>query len=157
MIVKPIPETDHVVRYVGWSLLLNGRVDGNAFVRRTKERTTEPTVSVNWLEVFGGDRTHQLAELRRCIHLRLGARAKFALIRTGTCRRHVARSLLEDGYPELQMGFVHAPRKKKDNYPEDPSHAGITGLPDPGADPEHAEYVGDLIAQSTITLYSAAA
>jgi hypothetical protein len=157
MTVKSIPDTDHVVHYVGWSLLLNGRVDGNAFVRRTKEQTTEPTVSVNWLEVFGHDRTHQLAEVRRCIHLKLGAQAKFALLQTGASRRHVARSLLEDGYPQLQMGFVHAPRKKKDNYPDDPSHAGITGLPDPGADPEHAEYVGDLIAQSTIALYPARA
>ncbi len=157
MTVTPIPATDHVVRYVGWSLLLNSRVDGNAFVRRRKARTTEPTVSVNWLEVFGRDRTRQLAEVRRCIHLQRGAQAKFALLQTGTSRRHVARSLREDGYPELQMGFVHAPRKKKDNYPEDPSHAGITGLPDPGADPEHAEYVGDLIAQSTLALYPARA
>ena len=148
-----IPESDHVVRYVKWSLLPNGRVDGNAFVRRTDETT----VSVNWLETFPGDRTHQLAEVRRCIHLQLGAQAKFALLHTGACRRHVARSLIEDGYPDIQMGFLHVPRKKKGDFPEDPSHTEITGLPDPGADPEHAEYVGDLIAQRTIALYPARA
>lgn len=154
---KVIPETDHVVHYVGLSLLRNGRPAGNAFVRRKKEQTYEPTVSVNWLEIFGGDRTHQLAEVRRCIHLQLGALAKFALLGTGACRRHVARSLIEDGHPELQMGFLHAPLPEENGYPEDPSHTEITGLPDPGANPEHAEYVGDLIAQSVITLYPARA
>lgn len=153
MTVTPIPEADHMVHYVGWRLLLNGRVDGNAFVRRIKEQTTEKTVSVNWLEIFGGDRTHQLAEVRRCIHLQRGAQAKFALLQTGACRRHVARSLIEDGYPDIKMGFLHAPLPEEKGYPEDPSHTEITGLPDPGADPEHAEYVGDLIAQNTIALY----
>ena len=151
MTATAIPETDHVVRYVRWRLLRNGRPDGNAFVRRTNETT----VSVNWLEAFPGDRFHQLAEVRRCIHLEPGAQAKFALLHTGACRRHVARSLIEDGYPELRMGFLHVPLPEESGYPEDPSHTEITGLPDPGADPEHAEYVGDLIAQNTIALYPA--
>ena len=151
MTATAIPETDHVVRYVKWSLLPNGRVDGNAFVRRTNETT----VSVNWLEVFRGDRTHQLAEVRRCIHLQLGAQAKFALLHTGACRQHVARSLIEDGYPDIRMGFLHAPLPEESGYPEDPSHTEITGLPHPGADPEHAEYVGDLIAQNTMAMYPA--
>ena len=151
MTTTAIPETDHVVRYVKWSLLLNGRVDGNAFVRRATERT----VSVNWLEVLGGDRAHQLAEVRRCIHLRPGAQAKFALLHTGACRRHVARSLIGDDYPDIRMGFLHAPLPEESGYPADPSHTEITGLPDPGADPEYAEYVGDLIAQGTIALYPA--
>lgn len=155
MTALDIPETDHVVHYVGWSLLRNGRPDGNTFVRRKKGPTYEPTVSVNWLEIFGRDRTHQLAKVRRCIHLQLGAKARFALLQTGACRRHVARSLIEDGYPELQMGFLHAPLREESGYPEDPSHTEITGLPDPGADSEHAEYVGDLIAQSVIALYPA--
>ena len=146
-----IPATDHVVRYVKWSLLPRGRVDGSAFVRRTNETT----VSVNWLEIFGGNRAHQLAEVRRCIHLQRGAQAKFALLHTAACRRHVARSLIEDGYPDIQMGFLHAPLPEESGYPEDPSHTEITGLPDPGADPEHAEYVGDMIAQTTIGLYPA--
>lgn len=151
MTATAIPETDHVVRYVRWSLLRNSRPDGNAFVRRTNE----PTVSVNWLEGFGGDRTHQLAEVRRCIHLQPGAQAKFALLHTGACRRDVARSLIEDGYPDIEMGFLHAPLPEESGYPEDPSHTEITGLPDPVADPEHAEYVGDLIAQNTLALYPA--
>lgn len=34
MTATAIPETDHMVRYVRWGLLHNGRPDGNAFVRR---------------------------------------------------------------------------------------------------------------------------
>ena len=151
MTATAIPETDHVVRYVKKSLLSNDRVDGNAFVRRPKETT----VSVNWLEFLRGDRTQQLDEIRRCIHLQRGAQAKFALLHTGTCRRHVARSLIEDGYLDIRMGFLHAPLPAENGYPEDRSHTEITGLPDPGADPEHAEYVGDLIAQRTTALYPA--
>ncbi len=152
MTTRAIPETDHVVRYVKWSLLLpNDRVDGGAFVRRPNETT----VSVNWLEILRGDRTHQLAEVRRRIHLQPGAQAKFALLNTGASRRHVARSLLEDGHPVICMDFLHAPLAAKGGYPEDPSHTEIAGLPDPGADPEQAEYVGDLIAQTTVQLYPA--
>ena len=55
-----LPEDGHVVRYVRPSLVEDETVDGSALLLRKGEAT----LSVNWLEAFGGDdQHHQLREV----------------------------------------------------------------------------------------------
>ena len=76
----PVPDSDHVVRYVGPTLVEDGEVDGGAFVLTS----THSGHSVNWLEYFGGaDHLHQMAKVRRLVRLGFAKYGKFAKLHVG--------------------------------------------------------------------------
>jgi hypothetical protein len=144
----PVPDSDHVARYVGGSLVHEGRVDGNAFLRRRYRDEAAP--SVHWLEVLGGDVQLQLVELRRVNRLTPRPTAVFARLSVGRMRTFVAQhdpngrdlTVIHDPMPPIPPRFPH----------DDPSHALIVGLPNPDDVPE-AEAIGDLIAQAVLDTF----
>ena len=141
MIGDQIPDDGHVVRYVKPSLVEDEAVDGTAFVLRKGEAT----LSVNWLEAFGGDdKDHQLSEVRRVFRLRLARSGRFAELNVGETKRHVLESVEETGVA-ARIGLAAAPSDPTDEFEADPSHAVVTGLPP--SDSDEALFIGDLIAE----------
>jgi len=137
---------DHIVRYVGGSLIRDdGSVLGEAF-RLRPNRPEESGLSVNWLEIFGLDRQNQLAEVRRLFRMQRGTTGRFAEMNVG----RVLDSLAE----ELESaGAIHKPLPKEGIHEPDPSHAEIVGVPRP--DTLRATLIGDLIAECVTELHPA--
>ena len=146
MIDRSIPEHSSVVRYVGFTRIRGGLVEGSAF----SLRPGEIGLSINWLDFFHGlTKEDQLEQVRRLIHMNVGARSAFAEFNVGqTCR------LIGNLLPEIQ--FVHSPAPPNERYPADPSHSEILGLPSP-ADRDMALLIGDMIAQCILNLHPARA
>lgn len=139
-----LPDESHVVRYVKPSLVEDDAIDGSAFLLRQGETT----LSVNWLEAFGGvDQDYQLDEVRRLSRLRLARNGRFAKLSVGETKRHVSEGAKETGIP-AELGVSAAPLDPADDFEADPSHAVVTGLP-PG-DSDNALLIGDLIAESVM-------
>ena len=130
----PLPPHDHVVRYVRPTDVDEGEVSAGAFMLRG----SETSLSVNWKERLPGDRREQLAALRKLIRLRLARNGRFATLNVGRTKGR----LLSNHSP---IDIRSDPLDGTDDYPPDPSHAGITGLP---ARKDHsvAVFVGALIA-----------
>ena len=136
-----IPDDNHVVRYVKPSLVDDETVDGSAFVLRKGETT----LSVNWMEAFGGDdQEHQLSEVRRLFRLQLARSGRFAKLNVGETKRHVLECVEETGVT-ARIGIAAAPLDPADEFEADPSHAAVTGLPP--SDDDKALFIGELIAQ----------
>ena len=136
-----IPNDDHVVRYVKPSLVDDETVDGSAFVLRKGETT----LSVNWLEAFGGDdQERQLNDVRRLFRHQLARSGRFAKFKVGETKRRVLECAEETGLI-AGIGVVAAPLDPTDEFEADLSHAAVTGLP-PG-DSDEALLIGDLIAE----------
>ena len=94
---KDVPSDDHIVRYVGPSMIReNGTVIGNGFCLR-KERKEETGVSVNWLEAFDGDKLFQIANVRRAIkkNLTVNKNGRLAELNVGEVRQKVHEELVQ--------------------------------------------------------------
>ena len=139
-----LPADGHVVRYVRPSLVEDETVDGSAFVLRKGEAT----LSVNWLEAFGGDDAdHQLSEVRRLLRLQLARSGRFAKLNVGETKRHVSECIQETG-AITRIRISAAPLDPTGEFEADPSHAAVTGLP--SGDSDEALLIGDLIAECVI-------
>lgn len=133
-----IPDDNHIVRYVRPTLILeNDAVDGSAFLLGNGHKT----LSVNWLEVLGGDNDFQLNEVRRLIRLNLSKNGRFAQLNVGRTKQHVSENANE-------IGILGEPLAGTLESEADPSHAGIAGLP--SGDSDEAMLIGDLIAECII-------
>ena len=144
MTADELPYESHVVRYVKPSLVEDETVDGSAFVLREGEAT----LSVNWLEAFGGnDPDHQLGEVRRLFRLQLSRNGRFAKLHVGETKRNVSENAKEINIL-AKMGVRAEPLCPTGEFAADPSHAVVTGLP-PG-DSDEALLIGDLIAECVL-------
>lgn len=142
----PLPNEDHIVRYVKPSSIDDGEVDGSEF-RLRPHRPDETGVSVNWLEYYRDqDKAAQLSEIRRVYRLSRKKNGRFAELNVGAVCSHVAAELEE-------IGVMHSSLDAKEGFEADPSHSEITGLP-PG-DSDQAALIGDLIAECIIALHPA--
>ena len=141
-----LPAGDQIVRYVKPSMIQDdGTADGSDF-RLRPSMPGDTGLSVNWLEVFGQGKSHQMNEVRRLCRLRLRPNGRFAEMNVGTVMRRVAEEL-------DSLRIIHDPLDAEENFYADPSHAEIIGLP-PGHS-DHAVLVGDLIAECVIAMYPA--
>lgn len=140
-----IPDSDSVVRYVGFTGIRDGKADGSQFCRRPGEDGP----SINWLECFAGlTKWQQVAEVRQVIHLRLGSQAVFAELEVGDVKRHLRDKL-------TNVRFVKDPSSATEQFPKpDPSHSKIIGLP-PSDDEAYALMIGDMIAKRVKALHPA--
>jgi len=147
MIGDDLPDDDHIVRYVkATSIREDGTVDGSEF-RLRPSRPDDTGVSVQWLDYHRDlPKADQLAQIRSVSRLTLKKKARFAELNVGQVKRHVSEEL-------EAMRIEHWPLEANGEYPADPSHAEVTGLP-PG-DSDLAALVGDLIAQFVIGLHPA--
>ncbi len=123
----------------------DGTVDGAEF-RLRSSRPDDTGLSVNWLEVFGQNKAHQLNEVRRLSRLQLKQNGCFAEINVGKVVHSVAEEL-------ESLRIIHDPLEKTEAFEADPSHAEIIGLP-PG-DSDQAMLVGDLIVQCVSAIHPA--
>ena len=137
-----IPPEHHVVRYISPSLVVGDYADGNAFVLREKEEG----LSVNWLEAFKSDDTNfQLSEVRQLSRNCLRKNGRFAKLNVGNTKQYVS-SRAKNSRISVNLEFLKAPLEKTSEWPADPSHAEIIGIP-PGNSVE-ARVVGELMAKS---------
>lgn len=141
-----VPESDHIVRYVKPSMILDdGAADGSDFCLRST-RPNEMGLSVNWLEAFGPGKRNQLEEVRRLFRLGRRPNGRFAEMNVGTILYRVAEEL-----ETLQI--VHDPLEATGEFEADPSHAEIRGMP--SGESDQAILVGDLIAECVIAMHPA--
>ena len=133
-----LPDDHHIVRYVKPSLVEEETVDGSAFLLRPGENG----LSVNWLEIFGGNDEHnQLSEVRQRLRLEPAKNGRFAKLNVGETKQYVSESVEELG---AELGIIEAPLPPSDGFEADPSHAEIIGLP--SGESDEAMLIGDLIA-----------
>lgn len=147
MIGNDLSDDDHIVRYVrATSIREDGTVDGSEF-RLRPNRPDDTGVSVQWLECYRDlPKDDQLARVRGVSRLTLKKKARFAELNAGQVKRHVFEE-------QEAMRIVHWPLETEGEFPVDPSHAEIIGLP-PG-DSDQAALIGDMIAQCIIRLHPA--
>ena len=145
MTVSEIPDSNNVVRYVGFRGIRGATVDGNQFCRRPNE----DGLSVNWLEKFSHlPKDAQIAKVRHVVHLELGQKAVFAELNIDEVKQY-----LQDELPDIQ--FVSDPLPANDRFPYvDPSHTQIMGLPSADEE-EQALLIGDMIAKRVKALHPA--
>lgn len=130
-----IDNSNHVARHCGQTKVLNGKVDGSAFVLPQGQKS----ISVNWLEYL--NKPTRPEEIRAICQAyvqkgrRVGARSWFAILQTGSTVHSVQQKA------KKTIRFLHDPE------PLDPSHSGIFNVP-----PE--DYlIADLIAESVQGLH----
>lgn len=138
--VQDLPDESHVVRYAAARHIHDdGSVDGYIF----RLRPQESGLSVNWLEYFSQlAKPQQLEQVRQLSRLNLRRNGRFAELSVDLARREL---------PDL--AFRHRPLEATAQYPADPSHSEIIGLP-PGDSPQ-AALIGDMIAALVQNLHPA--
>ncbi len=133
----PIPDQDHISRYCSaMHCTENGQVTGTAF----QLRQIEECLSVNWLEFFHlADRQEEIREVRKVLRLKLGAKAKIAVLNVGETIKYV-RTQSPDA---RNLSMLHEPEE------DDPSHSGIYGF-------QYDDHlIADLIAEMVQETYPA--
>jgi hypothetical protein len=138
---QAIPDSDHVGRYCKASTVENGEISATAFMMRE----TEEYLSVNWLEELKRpSRASQIRDLQEVYNkkLKVGARARIAILNVGTLRSKVQR----ESPDSRLLRVLHEP-----DEPDDPSHAGIYEIP------HDDEMIAELIAQVVLENHPARA
>jgi hypothetical protein len=145
----PVPVGDHVLRYVRKRYVdLDGQIEAEAFLSRSEEEMKKNGPSVNWMEFYSGDTTHQIAEIRKVRRMKYEKRGRVAKLHVG----HTKQYLRENG--ELLIDCIYDPLPKiesgdaKDRKPCDQSHAYIKGVP--VKDTPEAAAVRDLFVHCVI-------
>lgn len=138
--VLDLPDESHVVRYAAPRHIHDdGSVDGYIF----RLRPQESGLSVNWLEYFSQlTKPQQLEQVRQLSRLNLRRNGRFAELSVDLARQEL-----------LDLAFRHRPLEAIAQYPADPSHSEIIGLP-PGDSPQ-AALIGDMIAALVQNLHPA--
>jgi len=133
----PIPDQDHISRYCSaMHCTENGQVTGTAF----QLRQIDEYLSVNWLEFFHlADRQEEIREVRKVLSLKLGAKAKIAVLNVGETTSYV-RTKSPDA---RNLSMLHEPEE------DDPSHSGIYGFQ------YDDRLIADLIAEMVQETYPA--
>ena len=144
MTARDLPDEGNVVRYARPTQVLDGRVDGSAFLLRENE----PRLSVNWLEYFDDQpRPQQLVEIRRLIRLTLGRTGLFAELNVGATRKHIG-----DMVDELR--FTHSPLDSR-RWFRSRSFAQRSLWGYLHEDTPEAELIGDMIAECVTEVHPA--
>jgi len=139
---REIQEDQRVVRYVRPRLVHStGHADPEAFVLRTlDDGTPEAGLSVSWLGAFPGGTRSQLEKVTLHLRLKVTSNGRFAEFVVGDLTTLLTAE-------NVDSSVVHDPLEPEDDYPEDPSHALVLGLPSPSTD--RATEVGAQLARAT--------
>lgn len=145
----PIPDSDHVLRYVRRSLIdEEGAPSGPAFLSRPRD---DNSASYNWLEYYSGSDDERLAEIRK--RRRLEYRPRDVLAKLNT---HHVLSRLHEEFEDCGVAIVHDPLDPDETYElDDQSHALMLNIPAKGE--ALGEAMGDLIAECVIETFHALA
>src|SRR5260370_24379734 len=143
---SPVPDSDHVLRYIRPRHVENGVVNGEGFLTRPGEEAP----SVNWLEWFDPPIESQVAGVRRVTRLTYAKTGQLARLNVGQTTRY----LRENDPNGLSLSFIHSPLDPQGTHPADPSHSLVQGVP--VQDTPEASLLKDLIAGCVLEpLYSA--
>ena len=151
---EPVPDADHILRYVGGTHVdadAEGLpvIGGGAFIARPRDNNCP---SYNWLEFLGGTLDQQVQRVRDVATssgFQYGASAKLVRLNVGRVRQHVRENA--EGH---EVTVIHDPLSQEERPPDgDPSHALMTNVPDEN-DPM-GELVGDRIRQCIIDVFPA--
>jgi hypothetical protein len=143
----PIPDVDHVVRYVKPSSIeADGTINGSEF-RLRPNRPDDVGVSVSWMESYDPPPANQISEVRQRSRLKTSKSGCYARMNVGRTRKYVLNE------SQTNLAIVHDPLQEDGTFVEDGAHSIISGLP-PGDSPE-AEAIGDLIAECIDERYPA--
>ncbi len=139
----PLPDTDHIIRYIKPTSLEDGVIDGSGFELKPGHRG----ISSNWLECIGGSKAEQIDSVRRLKRTEWRKTGCLAELNVGATKEHVATEL-----PEISMIEDPLDLDPQNGFNEaDPSHSLIYGVPhDP---PERREAIQDMIAQRVIATH----
>ena len=118
---SPLPNLDHVLRYIPPRHVEDGVVNGEAFLAKP----AEDAPSVNWLEWFDPPIENQVAGARSLTRLRYAKTGQLARLNVGQTVQYVR----ENDPNGLVLSFVHDPLDATDAHPADPSHSLIYGVP----------------------------
>lgn len=143
---KELLDEDNVVRHVpSRHLKSGGKVAGAAFGLRDDEEGA----SVGWLECFGDiGKEAQLVEIRRVSRLRLRTSHRFAELNVGK-----TKSVLYHDFDIDDVRFQSKPLEATPEFPPDPSHSEIEGLP--RGNSEHDDMIRAMIAKTVNNLHLA--
>lgn len=137
---SPIPESDHVLRYIRPRHVENGVVNGEGFLTRPGE----DAASVNWLEWFDPPIENQVAGVRSLARLNYAKTGQLARLNVGQTIRYVR----ENDPNNFVLSFMHDPLNAEGEHMDDPSHSLIHGVP--VQDTPEAALVKDLIADCVL-------
>lgn len=145
---SPIPDNDHVLRYIGKKHVDNGVVNGSGFLSRPRD---DFAPSVNWMECFEPPPENQAAEISARKRLNYEKRAVLVRLNVGqTCRYVTSNAKIK-----VSLTVVYAPLAAEDGKPDDPSHALMRGVP--LLNTPDGEEVQDLFTHCIINTYPVAA
>ena len=119
-----VPDEHHMARLCGGSHL---REDGTIAATAFKPRPGETYLSVNWLEFLAlADRTAEIEEIARVLASKrtVGATARLAVLNVGQARETVRAK----SHNNVMLSVLHEPETEP-GRPQDPSHAGLYGVP----------------------------
>ena len=144
-----IQEDQRIVRYVRPRLVHStGHADPEAFadpgafvLRTLHDGTPEAGLSVNWLDAFPGGTESQLKNVTLRLRLKVTGNGRFAEFVVGDLATLLAAE-------NVDSSVVHDPLEAEDDYPEDPSHALVLGLPPPSTD--RATEIGAQLARAAL-------
>jgi hypothetical protein len=139
----PLADDHHVLRYVAPKHVDNGIINGSAFLRRPHEQAS----SVNWMEWFPLPIENQVSGVRSVRRLTYAKNGRLAQINVGRARHYVEERA------HIKLSFRHDPLPAALDYPEDPSHALIHGIP--ALDSPDSELIQDLLADTVIAHFPA--
>jgi len=117
-----LPDDHHVIRYVPWSKLLKDENDNviGFLAQAFALRPDEESLSVNWLEYFGGDRKTNIRdsvlEFRRTL-IKVGKKSAFGIANVKKIKDTCS------AVAGVRVRVVYEPSKNN------PTHSGIRRLP----------------------------
>lgn len=155
----PVPDDNHILRYVGGSHVEqdedgNPYVTGGGFIARPRDNNMP---SYNWLEYLSGTLDERVQTVRKTARIKYRAKARLAKLHVGRVIKHV-RDNTDDGrvveviHDPLDE-VIHDPPDPLNDYPPDSSHSFMTNIPSED-DPE-GETIGDLIAECVCNTFPA--
>lgn len=146
------PDPDHILRYVapkhidtdadGTPVIL-----GSAFIARPRD---ENAVSYNWLECLEGSLEERVQQVRVAARLTYGKPARLARLNVGQVRQFIREEA--EGH---EVTVIQDPLEAEAEFPQDPSHALMTNVPDENDPSGFGELIGDLIGQCVLEMFPA--
>jgi hypothetical protein len=146
-----IPNTDHILRYVGGihvDTTEDGKpfITGGGFIAKPKD---DNKPSYNWLECLNGTLEERVQRIRDVARVTYGAKGKLVRLNIGQVYKYVE----ENTDDRRIVTVIYDPLYPEGEKPADPSHALMTNVPDEN-DPE-GERVGDLIRDCVLDIFPA--
>lgn len=131
--MQDVNSEEHVVRYASPRHVDNEAVNGSAFLLRPHD---DGALSINRPIIFHQDTSEALVEIRKLARIELKKSGRFAELNVGKIKAAII---------PRSLNVIEDPLAQTDQYPADPSHAVIKGLPQ--GDCPLAEEYGDILSK----------